>query len=131
MTRYNGKGQKVNCIAMSNCPLYTDHRSGKTLDNMSQMFTQKRTFLVLALQKILVKAKREFSNFALFSHQFCSFECHKNHAKQMVRNNKKVSSVALIPETGMRLCGLKLTPTLGTAALVVLQQVQCPASIAD
>lgn len=49
----------------------------------------------------------------------------------MVRNNKKVSSVALIPETGMRLCGLKLTPTLGTAALVVLQQVQCPASIAD
>lgn len=49
----------------------------------------------------------------------------------MVRNNKKVSSVALIPEISMRLCGLKLTPTLGTAALVVLQQVQCPASIAD
>lgn len=27
-------------------------------------------------KKILVKAKRELSNFALFSHQFCSFECH-------------------------------------------------------
>lgn len=73
---------------------------------------------MLALQKILVKAKQEISNFAL-------------HAQQMVRNNKKVSSVALIPETRMRLCGLKLTPTLGTAALVVLQQVQFPASIAD
>lgn len=76
MTRYNGKGQKVNCIAMSNGPLYTDHRSGRILHYMSQMFTQKRTFLVLALQKILGKAKREISNFALFSHQFCSFECH-------------------------------------------------------